>query len=131
MKKDLNAIILTRQELEIMKVVWDRGAATVKEVCEQLCLKKPTAYTTVLTLMGILEDKGVLAHTRLGRAYIFRPLLSRQQATSNQVRDILTRFFEGKPEKLIANVLEHQVEAQDQISGIQNLLEGRLEHHLV
>ena len=75
MKKDLDSIILTRQELQIMKAVWDRGAATVREVCDVISQRKATAYTTILTLMGILEDKGALTHVRAGRAYIYKPLL--------------------------------------------------------
>lgn len=73
MKKDMDSIILTRQELQIMKVVWDRGAATVKEVCDIMSQQKVTAYTTILTLMGILEEKGALVHTRSGRAYVYKP----------------------------------------------------------
>ena len=125
MKKDLDSIILTRQELRIMKVVWEQGAATVKEVCEALSQKKATAYTTILTLMGILEEKGALAHSRSGRAYVYKPLLSRQQATRNQVRDVLTRFFDGNPEKLIENVLENEIKEPEQLGSIRNLLESR------
>ena len=125
MKKDLDTIILTRQELQIMKVVWDQGATTVKEVCDAISQKKATAYTTILTLMGILEEKGALIHSRSGRAYVYKPLLSRQQATRNQVHDVLTRFFDGSPEKLIANVLENEVKAPEQLGHVRDLLESR------
>ena len=108
MKKDPDSIILTRQELQIMKVVWELGAASVRDVCQTLSRQKQTAYTTILTLMGILEDKGVLAHTRSGRAYIYRPLLSREQATRNQISDLVARLFDGRPEKLIESVLGSQ-----------------------
>ena len=125
MKKDLESIILTRQELHIMKVVWDRNTATVKDVCEVLSRNKPTAYTTVLTLMGILEDKGALTHIRSGRAYVYKPLLSRHQATRNQVRDVMVRFFDGQPEKLIANVLDNEITDPDRLHGVKSLLEAR------
>jgi len=125
MRKDLEAIILTRQELEIMKVVWDRGAATVKEVCESMSKRKATAYTTILTLMGILEEKGVLVHTKSGRAYIYRPILSRRQATRNQVQDILIRFFDGHPEKLIENLLEEEVGKPELSGTVRHLLEAK------
>ncbi len=107
MKKDLDRIILTRQELEIMKVVWEMGSASVKNVYSVISKKKNTAYTTVLTIMGILESKGVLTHTKAGRAFIYRPLLTRRQATQNQISDLLDRFFDGNPQKLIENVLEN------------------------
>jgi len=125
MKKDLKTIILTKQELQIMKVVWDLGSASVKQVCEAISQKKPTAYTTILTLMGILEEKGVLVHERSGRAYIYKPLLSRQQATQNHIKDLLERFFDGSPEKLIRNLLENEIMAPEQISSTLSILESR------
>jgi len=130
MKKDLDSIILTRQELQIMKVVWDKGSATVKDVCDAISKKKATAYTTILTLMGILEEKGVLVHARSGRAYIYKPLLTRQQATRNQVRDVLVRFFDDSPEKMIENVLENEVRAPEQVEAVRTLLEGKQENRV-
>jgi BlaI family transcriptional regulator, penicillinase repressor len=128
MKKDLDSIILTRQELQIMKVVWDRGAATVKEVCDVISERKVTAYTTILTLMGILEDKGALSHVRSGRAFIYKPLLSRHQATKNQVRDLITRLFDGKPERLFESVLEEA--SREQLGAVRLLLEARSENQV-
>jgi BlaI family transcriptional regulator, penicillinase repressor len=125
MKRDLETIILTRQELQIMKVVWDLGSATVKEVCTAISRRKPTAYTTVLTLMGILEEKGVLVHQRCGRAFNYRPVLSRDQATKNQIRDLVSRFFDGKPERLIATILENEDVAPEQIGSLATLLKPR------
>jgi predicted transcriptional regulator len=131
MKKDLNSILLTRQELQIMKIVWDGGAATVRQVCDAMARRRPTAYTTVLTLMGILEDKGALAHTRSGRTFIYKPLLSRRQAARNQVRDLLTRFFDGRPENLIACILEDDFTAAKQDGAIWDLLESKRKRGLV
>lgn len=131
MKKDLDSIILTRQELQIMKVVWERGAATVKEVCDAMSQRKVTAYTTILTLMGILEEKGALVHTRSGRAYVYKPLLSREQATRNQVHDVLTRFFDGNPEKFIENVIENEVKEPQQLGSVKHLLDSRQQENQV
>jgi len=130
MKKDLDSIILTRQELQIMKAVWDRGAATVREVCDVISQRKATAYTTILTLMGILEDKGALTHVRAGRAYIYKPLLSRHQATRNQIHDVATRFFDGRPEKMIESVLESEMSLSEQLATLRNLLDSRREHQV-
>jgi len=129
MKRDLKSIILTRQELQIMKVVWSLGSATVKEVCASICQVKPTAYTTILTLMGILEEKGALVHERMGRAYVYKPLLSKRQATKNQVGDLMSRFFDGDPEKMVAYILENEIKNADQINDIRTMLlrwEGRM-----
>lgn len=123
MKRDLDSIILTRQELQIMKVVWRLGAATVKEVCGVISQMKPTAYTTILTLMGILEEKGALIHSRTGRAYVYKPLLSRRQATRNQVDDVLARFFDGNPEKLVEYIVENEIKGTEQLDNVRTLLE--------
>ena len=131
MKRDLQSIILTRQELEIMKVIWDRGAAKVGEVCKVISSKKPTAYTTILTLMGILEDKGALNHARNGRAYVYKPLLSRQQATRNQIQDVLTRFFDGQPGKLVESLLlcdlAHAEQLEAAVNQVRNRNEGEIQ----
>jgi BlaI family penicillinase repressor len=128
MKKNLDSIILTRQELQIMKVIWTLGDATVKDVCDELSQHKKTAYTTVLTLMGILEDKGVLIHQRCGRAYCYSPLLSREQATKNQIRDLVSRFFDGRPEKLIEAVLEIEAVDMGQLGDLAELFKPRVQH---
>jgi len=125
MKRDLDSIILTRQELEIMKVIWDRESAKVGEVCDIISSKKPTAYTTILTLMGILEDKGALCHARSGRAYVYKPLLTRQQATRNQIRDVITRFFEGRPEKLIESLIQFELTQPDHLETALSMFKSK------
>jgi BlaI family transcriptional regulator, penicillinase repressor len=113
-----------------MKVVWDRSSAKVGEVCEVISQRKQTAYTTVLTLMGILEEKGCLTHVRAGRAYMYRPLLSREQATRNQICDLVNRFFDGRPEKLLENVVELDLAPRDQLQGFLNLLKLKCEREV-
>jgi BlaI family penicillinase repressor len=120
MSKDLDRIILTRQELQIMKIIWKLGAASVKDVYSVISREKDTAYTTILTIMGILETKGVLTHTKSGRAFIYRPRLSRQQAARNQVSDVLERFFDGNPQKLIENIRENNKQSWDRESRNEN-----------
>jgi BlaI family penicillinase repressor len=75
--------------------------------------------------MSILEEKGVLVHTKSGRAYVYKPVLSRRQATRNQVQDILERFFDGRPEKLIENVLEDEIGISEISGAVMNLLESK------
>ncbi|MBN1566713.1 MAG: BlaI/MecI/CopY family transcriptional regulator [Acidobacteria bacterium] len=123
MKKELDSILLTRQELNIMKIVWDRGIASIKEVKEAMSSKKTVAYTTVLTLMGILERKGVVTHTKSSKAFIYRPLLSRQQAMRNHVRDMLAHYFDGDAEALIDFVLRNEVDSSDQLAAIRSHLQ--------
>jgi len=109
MKKEVDSILLTRKELQIMKVIWEMGAASVKNVYTVISKRKPTAYTTILTIMGILESKGALMHSKAGRAFIYQPILTRQQATRNHIHDIVNRFFDGDSEKLIADIQENNL----------------------
>jgi BlaI family transcriptional regulator, penicillinase repressor len=119
---DLDSILLTRGEFQIMKVVWDEGAVTTREVCQILSRHKAIAYTTVLTFMNILERKGALSHTRSGRAFLYRPILSRPQATGNHVRDTIERFFDGRPEKLLADVLSNEALSPEQLGCVERAL---------
>jgi BlaI family transcriptional regulator, penicillinase repressor len=120
---DLDKILLTRGELQIMRVVWDKGVATVEDVRKALCVQKSIAQTTVQTFMKILEKKGALVHTRSGRAFLYRPILSRERATRNHVRDSIERYFDGRPEKLLIDVLTNEIISTEQIGNTRNLLD--------
>jgi len=126
MSKDLESFILTRRELQIMKVVWDRESATVQDVHGVLSRIKPMSRNTILTMIRILENKGALAHRRCGRAYIYEPILSRRQAIQNQIRDIVARFFDGKPEKLIEVVIQNEINAPQQLELAKSLVNSKL-----
>jgi predicted transcriptional regulator len=102
-KKSLH---LTDAELRLMEVLWEKGAATVSEVVEQLPKRVPLAYSTVLTTLRILENKGYLQHTKDGRAFIYRPVVGRAQARESAVTHLLRRFFEDSPELLMLNLIE-------------------------
>jgi predicted transcriptional regulator len=86
---------LTPQELAIMKEIWRLDKATVRDVYEALREKRSIAYTTVMTMMKILEDKGYLKKTQVERAYVYRPARPRQQVVGAMVRDFVDRVFDG------------------------------------
>jgi BlaI family penicillinase repressor len=86
---------LTPQELAIMKVIWQLGTATVRDVYEALREKRAIAYTTVMTMMKILEEKGYLKKTQAERAHVYRPTRPRQQVVGAMVRDFVDRVFDG------------------------------------
>src|SRR5678816_3130371 len=90
---------LTNGEHRIMEVIWARGSATVAEVVE--ALKGKDAYTTILTLMRILKDKGYLASRKEGRAFIFYPRVDRETVARRAVHQLLSRFFAGSPSELV------------------------------
>ena len=89
---------LTEAELRLMDVIWERGRATVAEVAEALPKELGLAYNTVLTTMRILQEKGYLKHTgpKEGRAFVYRPVVSRRQASRSAVRHLLRRFSETR-----------------------------------
>lgn len=109
-----------------MKVVWENEAATVKEVHAVLTKIRPISRNTILTLIRILDRKGVLAHRRSGRAYVYEPLLSRRQATQNQIRDLIARFFDGVPQKLIENLIQNEIKTPEQLGSAKSLVESKL-----
>jgi BlaI family transcriptional regulator, penicillinase repressor len=95
---------LTRYELELMDVLWKKETATVQEVCE--ALNRPLAYTTVMTTLSLLESKkGVLAREKRGRAFIYRPLVSRDDVTRTLLDDLRGVLFEDSLPSLVLNML--------------------------
>jgi predicted transcriptional regulator len=126
MKKDPDpgSILLTQRELQIMKVIWHEGSATVRYVHNAISQNKAPTYSTILTIMNILEKKGVLGHTQSGRAFVYRPILSRQQATRNYVRDVIARFFDGRPDRLITDMLDNDIWAPEQLRNAKNILDS-------
>lgn len=99
---------LTDGELRIMEVVWKKGAATVAEVAEELAGKDGSAYTTVLTMMRILRDKGYLACRKDSRAHIFTPKVAREAAAKKAVGQLLAKFFSGSPGELVLSFLRDE-----------------------
>ncbi len=99
---------LTEAEQRLMEVLWKSGAATVAEVLASVTSRPAPAYSTVLTTLRILEDKGYVEHVQEGRAFRYRPVVDRGTARQSAVKHLLTRFFEGSPELLLLNLLERE-----------------------
>jgi predicted transcriptional regulator len=97
---------LTDAELRLMDILWERGSATVADVIEGLPKTPALAYSAVLTTMRILENKGYVRHTKEGRAFIYHPLVGREQARESAVTHLLGKFFENSPELLMLNLID-------------------------
>jgi BlaI family penicillinase repressor len=97
---------LTEQELEIMKIVWERDSTTVRDVYETLLERRKVAYTTVMTMMKILEQKKYLKKTQADRAYVYRPAQPKGQVIGAMVRDFINRVFNGSAEPLLVHLVE-------------------------
>src|SRR5215472_11908715 len=97
---------LTDLELEIMKVVWDHDAVTVRDVYETLLERRKVAYTTVMTMMKILEQKKYLKKNQTDRAYVYRPAQPKRQVIGEMVREFINRVFNGSAEPLLVHLVE-------------------------
>ena len=97
---------LTPQELAIMKVVWELEAATVRDVYERLRKRREVAYTTVLTMMKILEQKGYVSKDRADRAFVYRAARPRQQVIGGMVREFVDRVFDGASRPMLLHLVK-------------------------
>jgi BlaI family transcriptional regulator, penicillinase repressor len=97
---------LAPQELEIMKVVWARRSATVRDVYEDLRARRRIAYTTVMTMMNILERKGHLKKRAEGRSFVYQPARPKRQVVKAMVREFLDRMFGGAAEPLLVQLVQ-------------------------
>ena len=113
---------LTEVELELMEVLWQKGQASVGEIVEALPEER-LAYSSVLTVMRILEQKGYVTHEKEGRAFIYRHLVDRAQARKNVVGYLLKRFFDNSPELLVVNLLENESLSQSEVDRLKRLID--------
>ena len=112
---------LTPLELEIMSVLWDTGPANVQAVQARLTGRN-LAYTTVQTMLNVLHRKGRVKRQLQDRAYIYRPVLSRQKAVTQALGDMLDRFFGGSADSLVLSLVKTRHLTPEKLAQIQKLL---------
>jgi predicted transcriptional regulator len=117
--------VLTDQELEIMKIVWARETATVRDVYEEMLKRRKIAYTTVMTMMGILEQKGHLKKSAEDRAYVYTPSQPQREVVGNMVHDFVQRVFNGSAKPLLVHLVEDQKLSKDELDEIRKLLKDK------
>ena len=115
----------TDLELELLKVIWERGQATVREVFQDLAKQRRIAYTTVLTMMGILEHKGHLQKVAGERAYIYSPTQPKDQVVEGMVDEFVHRVFSGSAKPLLVHLMEDRNIRPDELDEIERLLKER------
>ena len=114
---------LTAHELELMKIIWRHDApVTVRDVYEELRERRPVAYTTVMTSMKTLEQKGHLKATQQDRAYLYRPARPKQQVIKDMVRDFVDRVFNGSSRPLVLHLLEDSQISESELREITRML---------
>jgi len=104
-----------------MKIVWDRESATVRDVYETLLERRKVAYTTVMTMMKILEHKKYLKRTQADRAYVYRPAQPKRQVVGAMVRDFINRVFNGAAEPLLVHLVEEHDLSPEELEEIARL----------
>ena len=117
-------IAFTDRELDVMAVLWELGSATVAEVREQL--DDALAYTTVLTMLRILEEKGHVRHEGEGRAHRYYPLVERQAAGRSALRRVVQKLFGGSPELLLTQLVSDRDVTPDDVRRMRALLARHL-----
>jgi len=113
---------LTGAELEIMHVVWGMEQATVRDVYETLRERRKVAYTSVMTVLKILEQKGHLKKKQENRAYVYRPARPRAQVVQSMVRDFVDRVFQGAAKPLLVHLVEDARLSPQDVAEIRRLL---------
>jgi predicted transcriptional regulator len=115
---------LTEAELRIMNVLWPLGAGTVQQVLEGLPGKPELAYNSVLTTIRILEKKGYIKHVKDGRAYVYVPVVAKDEASRSEIRHLVGRFFKNSHEQLVLNILEDRGLDPKELKRLRDMLEG-------
>jgi BlaI family transcriptional regulator, penicillinase repressor len=117
--------IFTERELDIMDILWERGSGTVGEVRDRL--EDDLAYTTVLTVLRTLEEKGFVGHESEGRAYRYHPLVERQEAQASHLDRLMRKLFSGSPELLVTQLVSDRDLSRDEVERLRTLLAQRLD----
>jgi BlaI family penicillinase repressor len=115
--------ILTSQELAIMKVIWGRGDSTVREVYEDLRAQRRIAYTTVMTMMNILETKGYLTKSSEGRAFRYQSTQPKGRVLTGLIREFVDRVFDGAAAPLLAHLATDSRLSKSQRAALQRLID--------
>jgi len=120
--------VLGSQEFQIMKVVWDRQRVTVRDVYEALLERRQVAYTTVMTMMNILDQKGFLKRTAgEDRAFVYEPARSRQSVMREMVNEFVDRVFGGSANPLMVHLVEDEHVTKKDLDELRKLVRKRKE----
>ena len=117
-------IVLYERELDVMEILWERGTATVAEVRD--ALEDEMAYTTVLTVLRRLEEKGYVGHDEEGRAHRYRPVVERVQARESALERLTRKLFAGSPELLLTHLVSQRKLSEAELRRLRDLVEDQL-----
>ncbi len=113
---------LTEAELRIMRILWTRGESLVSDLVAAMPKNAPLAYTSVLTTVRILEQKGYVKHRQEGRAFLYSPTIAEDDASRSEVRHILDRFFDNSRERLMLSLLGDGEITPDELQRLKDAI---------
>jgi predicted transcriptional regulator len=114
----------TEAELNILRVLWSRGPSTVREIADTLNRDREVGYTTVLKLMQIMTEKGLLLRDESNRTHIYRPKFSEERTLQQLMKDLLDRAFGGSAQKLVMQALSAKKTSRKELDEIQKLIDS-------
>jgi BlaI family transcriptional regulator, penicillinase repressor len=117
----------TEGELELLRVLWVKGSATVRELHEAVSQERPLGYTTVLKLLQIMTEKGLVQRAELGRAHVYRTTASQEETQSQLLRDLSVRLFSGSATQLAMHALTMEPASSDELKEIRKLIDRKQE----
>lgn len=117
-------VVFTDRELDVMAVLWEVGPATVAQVRDRIA--DELAYTTVLTVLRTLEEKGYVAHQEAGKAYRYHPLVEREDAGQSALRRLTHKIFGGSAEALLAEFVSDRKLTEEELVSLRRMLDDRL-----
>lgn len=106
-----------------MEVLWSKGSATTADVLEALPGDEQLAYTTVLTTLRILEDKGYLRHTKEGKAFVYHTVIDRKSASRSALYQLVSKFFQNSPELLVSNLIADEALSPKHLRRLKKMIE--------
>ncbi len=113
----------TAGELEVLKVLWTRGPSTVREVMDVLNERRERAYTSVMSLLNVMTDKGLLVRVPDGRAFVYKPATARSETLGGLVEDLLGRAFDGSASQLVAHLLDQSQPTTEELAEIRRAIQ--------
>ncbi|MBL7043991.1 MAG: BlaI/MecI/CopY family transcriptional regulator [Pirellulaceae bacterium] len=113
----------TAGELEVLKVLWEHGPCTVREVLNDLNKRRPRAYTSVMTLLNVMTEKRLVTRQPQGRAYVYQTRRPRETTLGRMVQDLLGRAFEGSASALVTQVLTQSKPSDEELEAIQQAID--------
>ncbi len=113
----------TAAELEILSVIWELDAATVREVHEIINARKPTGYTTILKMLQIMNEKGLVERDKANRAHIYRAIIKQNETGKQMLSDVLQKVFGGSALKLVQQVLETETTTAEDLREIRKMIQ--------